>query len=155
MTQQNDTYAYKAYMDGLLSYTRDSAESYLTCVLRYKDAAGQFDIVETTDGTPGEDVPSLVARQSLMMEARFFKSKYLVRDVTINIRMDLQSEAFCLMSSAGTKRLEILNAEFMVRYVKISDSVRLQHIAIMACTSRKGLRPRPALYPLERGDVQD
>ena len=80
-------------------------------------------------------------------------NKYLVGDVTINIRINLQSEAFCLMSSAGTERLEILNAEFMMCYVKISDSVRLHDIAIMSGTSRKGLR-RPALYPLERGDVQ-
>ena len=47
------------------------------------------------------------------------------------------------MNRAGTERLEILNAEFMVRYVKISDSVRLQHIAIIAGTSQKGLRHDP------------
>ena len=74
--------------------------------------------------------------------------------MTIKICIDLQSEAFCLMSSAGTEWLEILNAEFMVRYVKISDSVRLQHIGIMSGNARKGLRPRPAIFPLERGDVQ-
>ena len=56
------------------------------------------------------------------------------------------------MSNAGTERVEILNAEFMVRYVKISDSVRLQHIAIMSGAVRK--HPQPALYPLERGGVQ-
>ena len=74
--------------------------------------------------------------------------------MTMTIRIDLQSQAFCLMSSAGTERLEILNAEFMMRYVKINDSVRLQHIAIMSGTGRKGLRPRPTLFPLERGDVR-
>ena len=68
------------------------------------------------------------------------------------MRIDLQSEAFCLMSTAGTERVEILNAEFMVRCVKISDTVRLQHIAIMSGAGRK--HPQPALYPLERGDVQ-
>ena len=40
----------------------------------------------------------------------------------------------------------------MVRYVKISDSVRLQHIAIMSGAGRKD--PQPALYAPERGDVQ-
>ena len=67
-------------------------------------------------------------------------------------RIDLQPEAFCLMSTAGTERVETLNAEFMVRYVKINDTVRLQHIAIMSGAGRK--HPQPALYPLERGDVQ-
>ena len=56
------------------------------------------------------------------------------------------------MSNAGTERVEVLNAEFMVRYVKISDLVRLQHIAITSGAGRK--HPQPALYPLERGDVQ-
>ena len=132
--------------------------------LWYKDAAGSFDITETTAGQPGADVSSLVARQEFIdgskilqvqgtpAHALFHTDKYLVGDVTINIRIDLQSEAFCLMSAAGTERVEILNAEFMVRYVKISDSVRLQHIAIMPGAGRK--HPQPALYPLERGDVQ-
>ena len=40
----------------------------------------------------------------------------------------------------------------MVRYVKISDLVRLQHMAIMSGAGRK--HPQPALYPLECGDVQ-
>ena len=121
---------------------------------------------ETIGGSQRADVPSLVTRQAFIDgskilqvqetpgHALFHTDKYLVGDVTINIRIDPQSEAFCLMSSAGTERFEILNAEFMVSYVKISDSVRLQHIAIMSGTGRKGLRPRPALYPLERGDVQ-
>ena len=132
VTQQNDTYAYKAYMESLLSYPKDSTESYLTCALLYKDAAGKFDIVETTGGTPGADVLSLVARQSFIdgsnilqvqgtpAHVLFHTDKYLVGDVTINIGIDLQSEAFCLMSSAGTERLEILNDEFMVRYVKFT-----------------------------------
>ena len=115
--------------------------------------------METTGGSQGADVPSLVARQAFIdgskilqvqgtpAHALFHTDKYLVGDVTINIRIDPQSEDFCLMSSAATERLEILNAEFMVPYVKFSDSVHLQHIAIMSGTGRKGLRPRPALYP--------
>ena len=105
--------------------------------------------METNGGSQGADVSSLVARQAFIdgskilqvqgtpAHALFHSDKYLVGDVTINIRIDLQSEAFCLMSSAGTERLEILNTEFMVHYVKISDSVRLQHIAIMSGTGRK------------------
>ena len=128
MTQQNDTYAYKAYMESLLSYPKDSAESYLTCVLWYKDKAGSFDVVETSAGQPGADVPSLLPRQGFIdgskilqvqgtpAHALFHTDKYLVGDVTINIRIDLQSEAFCLMSTAGTQRVE-------VRYVKITRCV--------------------------------
>ena len=164
VTQQNDTYAYKAYLESLFSYPKSSAESYLTCVLWYKDAAGSFDVVETTGGTAGADVPFLVASQTFIdgskilqvqgtpAHALFHTEKYLVGDVTINMRIDLQPEAFCLMSNVGTERMEILNVEFMVRYVKISDSVRLQRIAIMSGAGRK--HPQPALYPLERGDLQ-
>ena len=102
--------------------------------------------MEITGGQPGADFPSLVAREGFIdgskilqvqgtpAQALFHTDKYLVGEVTINIRTDLQSEAFCLMSSTGTERLEILNAEFTVRKVKISDSVRLQHIAIMPGT---------------------
>ena len=106
--------------------------------------------METTGGTPGVDVPSLAATQTFFdgsnilqvkgtpAHALFHTDKYLVGDVTINIRSDLQSEPFRLMSD-----------EFMMRCVKISDFVRLQHIAIIAGTCRKGLRPRPALYLLD------
>ena len=71
----------------------------------------------------------------------------------MNIRIYIHNEAFCLMSATGTEKLQILDCEFVVRYVKINDSVRLQHLNIM--TGRvKGSLPRPALYNLERGDVQ-
>ena len=70
---------------------------------------------------PGADVPYLVARQTFIDGSKILQvqgthahtDKYLVGDVTINIRIDLQSEAFCLMSSAGTEWLEILHVEFM------------------------------------------
>ena len=104
---------------------------------------------------PGQtfiDGSKILQVQGTPAHALLHTYKYLVGDVTINMCIDLQPEAFCLMSHAGTERLEILNAEFMVRYVKISDTVRLQHIAIMLGVGRK--HPQPALYPLERGDVQ-
>ena len=106
VTQQNDTYAYKAYLESLLSYPKSSTESYLKCVLWYKDKAGSFDVVETTGRTAGANVPSLVARQTFIngskilqvqgtpAHALFHTDKYLVGDVTIDMRIDLQPEAF-------------------------------------------------------------
>ena len=93
--------------------------------------------METSTRTVGADVPSLVARQTFIdgskilqvqgtpEHAFFHTDKYLMGDGTINMRIDLQPEAFSLMSTAKTERVEILNAEFMVRYVKIRDTVRL------------------------------
>ena len=95
--------------------------------LWYKDAAGKFDVVETTGGSQGADIPSLVARQAFIdgskilqvqgkpAHALFHTDKYLVGDMTINNRIDPQSEAFCLMSSAGTERLEIQNMNMSKR----------------------------------------
>ena len=165
VTEQNDTYAYKAYLEGLLGYPKDGAESYLTCGLWYLDLPpfNTVDAAAAQDGNPNANTGAVV-RQSFVhgsklcqvqgtpAHALFQTDRYLVGDININIRIDINNEAFCLMSEAGTERLQIVHAEFLVRYVKISDSVRLRHIAIMSGAG--GARPQPALYPLERGDVQ-
>ena len=164
VTEQNDTYAYKAYLKGLLGYPKDGTESYLTRGLWYLDLP-PFNATNVADvGGAADTNTGAVAREAFVhgskvcqvqgtpAHALFQTDRYLVGDININIRIDINNEAFCFMSEAGTELLQITHAECLVRYVKISDSVRLRHIAIMSGAG--GAPPQPALYPLERGDVQ-
>ena len=162
--EQNDTYAYKAYLEGLLGYPKDGAESYLTWGLWYLDLP-PLNAVEVAHagGAPSTNTGAVVREsfvrgsklcqvQGTPAHALFQTDRYLVGDININICNDINNEAFCLMSEVGTELLQITHAEFLVRYVKISDSLRLRHIDIMSGAG--GARSQPALYPLERGDVQ-
>ena len=165
VTQQNDTYAYKAYIQNLLGYDQDAAQSYMTCVLWYIDQTGKFDVTETTGGSVGAGIPNLKLRQLFIdgsnivqmqgtpAHALFQSDKYLVGNVNFNIRIYLHNEAFSLMSATGTEKVQVLDCQFVVRYVKVSDSVRLKHIRIML-GHMAGKPAQPALYSLERGDVQ-
>ena len=155
VTQQNDTFAYKAYLESLLGYPKDGLESYLW----HKDKDNLFNTTDVTAGKPGAGNSSAVARHVLISgskscqmmgtpaHVRVHTDRYLLGDININIRIDMNPEAFCLMSAAGIEILHIVSAEFHVRYVKISDSVRLRHIAIMT----SGRSPSSALYPLNIG----
>ena len=120
VTQQNDTYAYKAYLESLLGYPKDGLESYLTCALWYKDKENPFNTTDVTGGTPGAS-NSAVARLALISgsklcqmigtpaHALFHTDRYFPGDININIRIDMNSEAFCLKSAAGTEILHIVN----------------------------------------------
>ena len=46
----NNTYAYRAYIETLLSYGTDGKVTQLTCQLWHKDTATHMDAVEIVDG---------------------------------------------------------------------------------------------------------
>ena len=70
--------------------------------------------------------------------------------ININICIDINNEAFCLMSHAAPHSADHPCEGFgaLRQY-----SVRLKHIAIMSGAGASH-RPQPAFYPLEREDVQ-
>ena len=160
VTQQNDTYAYKAYIQNLLNYSPDQAKSYMPNQLWYIDETGGFEHYNTTDGQPGFDIPNLVQRETFIHQSAivqmmgppchdlFQSGKYMVGGIKFDIRIDLQPPAFCLMSANnGTQKVVILDWTFHLYHVKVAPDVRLKQIQVFSSG-------RHALYDLKRGDVQ-
>ena len=194
VTEQSDTYAYRAYLETIVAFPKDAAKSYLMAPGWYIDdnatpegrigpipgggtvngnilgvvATSNTNLMDVHDATrntgAGQWDPGAVTRQKLVdgsavvsvegtpAHALFHSKRYLVDNIEMKIRIDLNSDAFALMSLAQTEKIKLVESTFVVRFAKISNKKREEHLKTM--TGLGGGRPQPALYPMERGDVQ-
>ena len=131
----NNTYAYRAYLESLLSFGRDAKKSQLTASMYYKDTAGQMN-----DANPVAAAPlnvGLRERFNLFRESRtvemmgklhgdiFFQDRYLVNDCSLRLRLIRNKDAFCLMSDqpGNNYKMQIISCKMYVRKCRISPSV--------------------------------
>ena len=75
--------------------------------------------------------------------ALFHCNQYLVDNIEMKIRVDLNSDAFALISTGETEKIKLVGSTFVVRFLKISDKKREEHIKKMSDLG--GERPQPAL----------
>ena len=134
----NNTYAYRAYSENLLSYGSTAKQSQLTSQLYYKDVAGALEEINTYDDDAVN--AGFVARSQFTNVSRvvdmigkihsdlFFQDKYLLNDVGVRIRLNRNTDGFCLMGAAdATFKVKILDCKLYVRKMKISPSVFIAH----------------------------
>jgi len=150
VTTANDTYAYRAYLETLLSYGDDAKHSQLTAALYCKDTAGKFESLEL-DGDDAND--GFIWRNDYVKQSRsvdmmgrihadlFFQNRYILNKVNIKIKLVRSRDQFCLMGDRQYKVL-IERAVLYVRKVKLSSSVFLAHA--------KALEQGSAKYPVRR-----
>ena len=153
VTSSNNTYAYRAYIENLLSYGTTAKQSQLTSQLYYKDVAEALEEINPYDDNAVN--VGFVARSQFTNVSRvvdmigkihsdlFFQDKYLLNDVGVRIRLNRTKDAFCLMGAAdATFKVKILDCKLYVRKVKISPSVFIAH--------NKALEGGNAKYPIRR-----
>jgi len=139
VTSSNNTYAYRSYLETLLSYGEGAKTSQLTSALFYKDVAGHLE-----NANPNDDAANNTGfkkRSNLTNEGRvvdmlgcvhsdlFFQDRFLPNDVNIKVRLVRNKDAFCLMSAVqgAAFKVKILECKLYVRKVKLSPSVFLAH----------------------------
>lgn len=95
-------YAYRAYIESLLSYGSDAKRSHLTAALFYKDDAGELD---ERQGNSGFNARRQFTEKSKEVELLgpifadvFNMDKYLLNGVELKIKLVPSSQAFALMS---------------------------------------------------------
>ena len=129
VTSSNNTYAYRAYIENLLSYGSTAKQSQLTSQLYYKDVAGALEEINPYDDNAVN--AGFVARSQFTNVSRvvdmigkihsdlFFQDKYLLNDVGVRIRLNRNKDAFCLMAdAAATFKVKILDCKLYVRKVE-------------------------------------
>ena len=152
VTSSNNTYAYRAYLETLLSYGPSAKKSQLTSALYYKDVAGHMN-----DSNPHHEDSKNVGFQSrsafstrgtfdmvgIIHSDLFFQSKFLLNDINIKIRLVRNKDSFCLMGAAdATFKIRIVDCKLHVRKVRLSPSVFVAHA--------KALEKGNAKYPIKR-----
>ena len=149
----NNTYAYRAYLENLLTFDGPTKQTQLMAALFYKDVAGGMQ-----DANPHEVAATntgMKKRNSFMESSAvvdlvgqihsdlFFQDRLLLNDVTMRLRLVRNKDAFVLMSSVvnAAYKLKIIEAKLLVRKVKILPSVQ---VAIA-----KALESSTAKYPIK------
>ena len=114
VSQSAGTYAYRAYIESLLSYGPQAKTSQLTAALYYKDTAGNMDRPNPDHANAGETNYGLQIRVAFMdrgatvdMIGRihsdiFFQDRYMLNEVNVKVRLVRNKDSFCLMSAKRT-----------------------------------------------------
>jgi hypothetical protein len=155
ITSSTNTYAYRAYIETLLSYGTDAKSSQLTSALFYKEEAGKMDKPNPLAANAADRNSGLVKRQTFAAGSReidmmgrihtdvFFQDRYMLNEVTTRIKLVRNNDAFCLMATGGQQfKIVVTAASLLIRKVKISPSVFLAHA--------KTLENGTAKYPIRR-----
>ena len=141
ITEQSDTYAYRAYLESLLNYGKSEKDTFLTSALFYKDTAGKMDEPDATKDGDNDGNHGLYTRSAYTLTSNtvgligtpfcdiFHTERFLVPGVEIKIKLNLHSNGFILMSGTGppaTENVEIIETKLRIRHVNVTPSVGFQ-----------------------------
>ena len=117
VTQSSNTYAYRAYVETLLTYGLGAKSTQLTNQLWYKDMANRMSTVELAGGP--DPNPGFVTRREYITGSRvvdmmgrlhvdmFLQDKFLINGVHVKIRLVRSKPSFALMSGGAAPDYKI------------------------------------------------
>ena len=158
VTFSTNTYAYRAYIETLLSYGTDAKVTQLTIQLWHKDTASNMDAVEIVDGVAAN--AGFVARRANIVRSRvvdmmgrlqvdmFLQNKFLINGVDVKIRLVRSKAAFAHMAGGPNPdyRITIVNAALFAKKTTLNPTVQMAHI--------KALERSTVKYPLRSVDCK-
>lgn len=166
VSPSNNAYAYRAYIETLLTYKASTKDSHLAASMWISDTPGQFDTPPILLANPPtvavaavEENKGLTARQKMMQNGRtvdllgylhsdiFNQEKFLLNGVELRLRLVRSRNSFCLLDASGKNySVHITDASLIVRRVKIAPGILLAHA--------KALSKGSAKYPFTRVEVK-
>ena len=152
VTPSANTYAYRAYIDTLLSYGTDAKATQLKSHLWYKDTAIHMDAVEIVDGPAA--IAGFVARRANIVRSwvvdmmgrlhvdLYLQDKFLLNGVDVNIRLVRSKFVFALMAGGNNPdyMINIISATFFAKKTTLNPTVQMAHI--------KALKKSTVKYPM-------
>ncbi|XP_054290310.1 uncharacterized protein F54H12.2-like [Macrosteles quadrilineatus] len=151
VSPQNNTYAYRSYIETLLNYDESAKDSHLSCALWYDDKSGEMDDCESKNTglenrryfTKSSNVVDMVGHLHVDL---FNQEKFLLNGVELRLRLVRSRDSFCLMSKTEKYKVKIVEANLLIRKNKINPTVLLAH--------SKTLESGTAKYPITRVEVK-
>ena len=139
VTPSTNTYAYRAYIETLLSYGTDAKDTQLTGQLWHKDTATRMDAVDIVDGAASN--AGFVARRDNIVRSRvvdligrlhvdmFMQDKFLINGVDVKIRLVRSKAAFARMAGGNNPdyRITIVNATLFAKKATLNPTVQMAH----------------------------
>ncbi len=149
-----NTYAYRAYLENLLSFGGGAKNTQLASVMWYKDTAGHMEVIQ------GDDNKGASTRRNFIRDSRLVdmmgrlhtelchQSKPILNKTEVKFKLVRSSDAFCLMEhvptgkSAVQPKICIEQAVLFVRKIQPSEAVIEGHIrALERGTAKYPIRP--------------
>ena len=134
VTPSTNTYAYRAYIETLLSHGAVAKNSQLTSALWYKDTAGHMDatdnenkgLLKRNDYTTGSRIVDMMGRLHVDL---FFQDRSLLNGVDVKIRLVQSKNAFALMAGGDNPdyKISIDEAVLFARKAKLNPAVQMGH----------------------------
>ena len=137
ISSSTSTYAYRSYIETLLTYGSDAKKSQFSSELYYRDDPGRFNAVnrEVQDGHHPNS--GLQKRRGFMATSReidligrlhcdiFHQQKHLLNEISLKLKLIRSSNEFVLMGANA--RLVITHAAIYARKIKLTPSIFLAH----------------------------
>ena len=153
ITSSVNTYAYRAYLETLLSYGKGAKNTQLTASLWYKDIAGRMEdaAIDDAGANTGFKTRARIASESNLIDMLgrihgdlFFQEKLLLNGIGMRIRLVRSKDEFVLVTGERDARYKakIVEAVLLIRKVRILPAVALAHA--------KALEKANAKYPFRR-----
>ena len=153
VTQSNNNYPYRAYIENLLSFGQDAKNSQLSALLWHRNTSEHFDTRGATN--LGYTKRKALAAESKKMDMMgklhldlFFQNRYLLNGVEVRLQLIRSNDLFCLHGNANQadNKVSLKEVTLFVRKVKPNPAVQLAHV--------KALQHGTAKYPLRRVEVK-
>ena len=153
VTSSSSSYAFRAYIETLLSYGVETKSTQLTNQLWYKDTASRMNAIELAVGPApnfgfvkrrehiaGSRVVDMMGRLHLDM---FMQDKFLINGVDVKIRLVRSKAAFALMALGNADyKITIVNATLFAKKATLNPAVQMAHVKTLEKTTVKyPLRP--------------
>ena len=150
VTQSNNTYPYRPYIENLLSFGKEAKKSQLLSNLLIKDTAEAFDTNAAGNVGFTKRKAAAVESHEIDMFGKLhvdmcFQNRYLLNGIEIKLRLIKSKKEFCLLGVGDYKNI-LKDVGRYCRKVKPSDAVRLAHA--------KALQLGTAKYPFFRVEVK-
>ncbi|XP_073514023.1 uncharacterized protein F54H12.2-like [Phyllobates terribilis] len=148
ISQSDNLYGYRAYIETILNYSSSTLATQFTVGLFYKDTAGHHND-RSLDGSNA----SFIKRARATAHSKpvdllgpifgdiFNQPKLILNGLDLKVKLSRSKDAFCLMSAeAEPFKVQILQAALYVKRVQVSPAVRIGHSqALLAATAKYAL----------------
>ena len=145
VSQSSVTYAYRAYIESLLSYGPQEKHTQLTAALFYKDTACDMDRPNSAQGNEEEknvglqsasftDDGATVDMIWCIHSDVFFQYRLILNDINVKVRHVRNNDSLCLMygEANASNKFKIIKPVLLVSKMQLSPSVFLAHAKALA-----------------------
>ena len=153
VTQSNNNYPYRAYIENLLSFGQEAKNSQLSALLWHRNTSRHFDSCATANKGYTQRKALAAESKEIDMMGKLhidltFQNRYLLNGVEVRLRLIRSKDLFCLHrnTNQAQNKVSLKEVTLFVHKVKPNPAVQFAHV--------KALQHATAKYPLRRVEIK-